>query len=55
MPFAHWSILYNKLQFINDCGDLSIVLCARSFLYILESIISTCAIFGGLRCNYYYH
>ena len=41
------------VPFIDDCGDLSIVLCVRSFLYILESIIvSACAIFGGLRCNY---
>ena len=45
-------ILNYKLQFIDDCGDLYIVLCVRSFRYISESIISACAIillFGGLR------
>ena len=47
-------ILYHKLKFIDDCGDLSIVLCMRSFRYILESITSAYAIFGGLSYNYHW-
>ena len=53
LKFVLRSLEYTKLYytivlFIDDCGDLSIILRVRSFLYILKSItIAACAIFGS--------